>query len=86
MITFIDVELIMEPVSVPVETNKRLFFTSGDSGGMSVIIPSLLSEPDHLADSDGSMFASGSAGPGFNPRRGSEFSTSGLGGVEMYTF
>ena len=38
------------------------------------------------AGSDGSMSASGSAGPGFDPRRGSKFSTSGLGGVEMYTF
>ena len=36
------------------------------------------------AGSDGSMSASGSAGPEFDPRRGSEFS--GLGGVEMYTF
>ena len=36
-----------------------------------------------------SMSASGSAGPGFDPRRGSKFSFEnfqpGLGGVEMYT-
>ena len=34
---------------------------------------------------NGSMSASGSTGPGFDPRRGSKFSflTSGLGGVEM---
>ena len=38
------------------------------------------------AGSDGSMSASGSAGPGFDPRRGSKFSFSGLEGVEMYTF
>ena len=43
------------------------------------------------AGSDGIMSASGSAGPGFDPRRGSKFSfgnfsSSGLGGVEMYTF
>ena len=39
------------------------------------------------AGSDGSMSASGSAGPEFDPRRGSKFSTTGLGGgVEMYTF
>ena len=34
----------------------------------------------------GSMSASGSAGPGLDLRRGSKFSTLGLGGVEMYTF
>ena len=28
----------------------------------------------------------GSAGPGFDPRQGGKFSTSELGGVEMYTF
>ena len=39
-----------------------------------------------LAGSEGSMSASGSASPGFDPRRGSKFSTSELGGVEMYTF
>ena len=43
------------------------------------------------AGSDGSMSASGSAGPGFDPRRGSKFSfeniqPSRLGEVEMYTF
>ena len=43
------------------------------------------------AGSDGSMFASGSADPGFDPRRGTKFlfenfQTSGLGGVEVYTF
>ena len=43
------------------------------------------------AGSAGSIFASGSAGPGFDPRRGSnffiwKFTTSGLGRVEMYTF
>ena len=38
------------------------------------------------AGTDGSISASASAGPGFDPRRGSKFSTSGLGGVEMYTF
>ena len=37
------------------------------------------------AGSDGSMSASGSAGPGFDLRRGRKFSTSGPGGVEMYT-
>ena len=41
--------------------------------------------------SDGSMPASVSAGPGFDPRRASKFSfeklsTSWLGGEEMYTF
>ena len=39
-----------------------------------------------VAGSDGGMSAFGSAGPGFNSRWGSKFSTSGLGGVEMYTF
>ena len=43
------------------------------------------------AGSNGSMSASGSAGPGFDPQLGSKFSfekfsTSRLGGVEMYTF
>ena len=42
--------------------------------------------PARHAGSDGSMSASDSAGPGFDPRQGSKFSTSGLGGVEMYTF
>ena len=41
----------------------------------------------HHAGSDGSMSASGQAGPGFDPRRGSKlsfenFSSSGLEGVE----
>ena len=36
--------------------------------------------------SDGSMSASGSAGPGFDPRWSSKFSISGLGGVDIYTF
>ena len=38
------------------------------------------------AGSDGSISASGSVGLEFDPRRGSKFSTSGLGWVEMYTF
>ena len=38
------------------------------------------------AGSDGNMSVSGSAGLGFDPRQGSRFSMSGLGGVEMYTF
>ena len=38
------------------------------------------------AGSDGSMSASGSAGPGFDPWQGSKFSILGLGGEEMYTF
>ena len=40
----------------------------------------------HLASSDGSMSASGSAGLGFDPGMVVKFSSSGLGGVEMYTF
>ena len=39
--------------------------------------------PFRRAGSDSSMSASGSADPGFDPRRGSKFSTSGLEGVEM---
>ena len=37
---------------------------------------------------DGSMSASGSAGPGFDPRRGSKFSFENFQprGLEMYTF
>ena len=50
------------------------------------MISYFLGEPAHRVGSDGSMSASGSAGPGFDPWRGSKFSTSGLGGVEMYTF
>ena len=40
----------------------------------------------HRSGSDGSMYASGSVGPGIDPQQGGKFSTSGLGGVEMYTF
>ena len=48
-----------------------------------------LSSAVHRAGSNGSMSASGSASPGFDPWRGRKFSfdsTSELGGVEMYTF
>ena len=38
------------------------------------------------AGSDGSMSASGSVGLGFDPWQGCKSLTSGLGGVEMYTF
>ena len=43
------------------------------------------------AGSDGSMSASGSAGPGFDPWQDCKFSfenfqPSGLGGLEIYTF
>ena len=40
----------------------------------------------HRSGSDGSMSASGSTGAGFDPRRGGKFSTSELGGMEMYTY
>ena len=38
------------------------------------------------AGSDVSMSASGSAGPGFDPRGGRKFSNAELGGMEVYTF
>ena len=38
------------------------------------------------AGSHGNMSASGLAGPGFDTQQGGKFSTSGLGGVQMYTF
>ena len=56
-----------------------------------IAIPTILIYFARHAGSDGSMPASGSAGPGFDHRRDSKFSfenfsTSELGGVEMYIF
>ena len=56
----------------------KLILLHGISGTDKIIIARITIIP--RAGSDGSMSAYGSASPGFDPRRDSKFSTSGLGG------
>ena len=69
-------QLILQPFFRFSYVTSSSLNSPGESPMILRPMEALFSFSDHLArraSSDGSMSASGSAGPGFNPRRGSKF-------------